>query len=288
MESVLEIPLSNIDEDPNQPRTAFDQKALNELAETIRERGVKTPISVRNHPTIEGRYRLNHGARRFRASLLAGKETIPACIDNEYTEEDQLVENLQRENLTSQEIAAFLGKLVAKGRRRGEVARLIGKSSAYVTQHLALLDLPEPVARTATNGQCNDVTVLNELVTLLKRYPQHTEAWLEDTNQEITRTSLKLFRDFLASPEAALNADPSFVPPQPKKKRVKNFKKNPLKKPILYVEWNGQTGVFLLKQRPTKDGLAWIAFEDEEREVPLTEIQITALVERESHERSST
>lgn len=281
MESVLEIPLSIIDEDPNQPRVTFNQESLRELAETIRERGVKTPVSVRVHPYIAGRYMINHGARRFRASLLAGKETIPACIDNEYTEEDQLIENLHRDNLTPQEIAEFIGKLLAKGAKRIEIARRIGKSSAYITQHLSLLDLPEPIAQAFESGRCNDVTVIHELVNALKRYPQHTAAWIEDTTQDITRTSIKMLREFLASPEANMNAEgqPVEVKVKPKQERADRLK-TALKNPVLMVEVDGRQGVFLLKRIPSETGKGWVLFEGGEKaEVPFEEMHIKALVE---------
>lgn len=91
------IDINLIDEDPNQPRTEFDKETLQELADTIAERGVKSPISV--HRTEGGRFMINHGARRYRAGILAGKTTIPAFIDYDYTQADQIIENIQRDNL---------------------------------------------------------------------------------------------------------------------------------------------------------------------------------------------
>ena len=116
----MQIPLSLIDEDPNQPRTAdnpgFSAESLKELADTIRLRGVKTPISVRNNPQARGRYIINHGARRTRASLLAGKTTIPGFVDNDYSNADQVLENLQRNELTPREIADYIGRELARGK----------------------------------------------------------------------------------------------------------------------------------------------------------------------------
>ncbi|WP_419604727.1 ParB/RepB/Spo0J family partition protein, partial [Thiolapillus sp.] len=100
----LELPIDLIDEDPNQPRhedsPGFSKQSLGELAETIRERKAKSPISVRPHPEVDGRYMINHGTRRYRASIIADKTTIPAYIDPDYTEADQVIENLQRNDLT--------------------------------------------------------------------------------------------------------------------------------------------------------------------------------------------
>ena len=77
----LLLALDLIDEDPDQPRREFDEASLRELSETIALRGVRQPMSVRPHPTTPGRWMLNFGARRYRTSLLAGKDTIPAFVD---------------------------------------------------------------------------------------------------------------------------------------------------------------------------------------------------------------
>jgi ParB family chromosome partitioning protein len=168
----MELVLDLIDEDENQPRTkdnpGFSDESLDELAETIRLRGVKTPISVRDNPKLPGRFIINHGARRCRSSRRAGKTTIPGFIDNDYNEADQVVENLQRNDLTPREIADFIGRELAKGLKKGEIARSIGKSAAFVSQYVTLLDLPEPIAKAFNFGRCGDVTVINELVTAHK------------------------------------------------------------------------------------------------------------------------
>ena len=91
--------LADIDEDPEQPRQEFDPETLNELAATIAVRGVRQPVSVRVHPSTPGRWMLNFGARRLRASKLAGKTDIPAFIDAAFDSYDQVIENEQRESL---------------------------------------------------------------------------------------------------------------------------------------------------------------------------------------------
>jgi len=201
MGSPLELDTHLIDEDPDQPRTkdnpGFSPASLAELAATIRLRGVKTPISVRDNPDVPGRFIINHGARRFRASKLAGRATVPGFIDNDYNDADQVIENLQRNALTAREIADYMGRELAKGIRKGEIAKSIGKSAAFVTQHVTLLDLPDPVAKAFNAGRAKDVTVINELVTTYKAMPREVTAWLGDPAQEITRTSVKLLRAFL-------------------------------------------------------------------------------------------
>jgi ParB family chromosome partitioning protein len=188
----VELPVDMIDEDPNQPRTAdnpgFSDESIAELAATIKSRGVKSPISVRDNG---GRYTINHGARRYRAVKVAGLSAIPAFVDNDYNEADQVVENLQRNNLTPREIADFIGRELARGKKKVQIAESIGKSPAYVTQHITLLDLPEPVALAFNNGRVTDVTLVNELAALHKKMPEQVAAWLADDSLELTRRTLK-------------------------------------------------------------------------------------------------
>lgn len=197
----LELSLDLVDEDPDQPRTeenpGFSISSLNELAATIKKRGVKTPISVRENQNAPGRFIVNHGARRVRGSKIAGKKTIPAFIDNDYNEADQVIENLQRNELTSREIADFIGRELAKKVKKSDIASAIGKSSAFVSQHITLLDLPDPIAAVFNSGLVRDVTVVNELVKAHKKNPLEVENWLGDDKQEITRGSVKLLREYL-------------------------------------------------------------------------------------------
>jgi ParB family transcriptional regulator, chromosome partitioning protein len=111
----LMLPADAIDEDPDQPRHEFDSNALSELAETIRERGVRQPISVRPDLQQAGRWVLNFGARRLRASRLARLKEIPAFIDTTADSYDQLIENEQREGLKPLELALFVQKRLAMG-----------------------------------------------------------------------------------------------------------------------------------------------------------------------------
>jgi ParB family chromosome partitioning protein len=139
----LELPLDLIDEDPHQPRTGQPRLLAGKPRRDRRDdqslRGVKSPISVRENPDAPpGRYLINHGARRYPCSKWAHKTTIPAFIDNDYNEADQVIENLQRNELTAREIADFIGRELAKGKKKGEIAKELGKSPAFVTQHVTL------------------------------------------------------------------------------------------------------------------------------------------------------
>ena len=143
---IIEIKLSEIRANPYQPRKSFDQEALDELATSIRNYGVFQPIIVKK--SIKG-YDLVAGERRLRASKLAGLDTIPAIV-KEFSDEEMreiaLLENLQRENLTSIELAwAYKGIIDSLHIRQEDLAAKIGKSRSHVTNTLGLLRLPDDV-----------------------------------------------------------------------------------------------------------------------------------------------
>lgn len=143
---ILEIPVGEIRPNPYQPRKSFDKEALDELATSIRNYGVFQPIIVKK--SIKG-YDLIAGERRLRASKLAGLETIPAIV-KEFSDDEMreiaLLENLQRENLTSIELAwAYKGIIDSLHIRQEDLAARIGKSRSHVTNTLGLLRLPDDV-----------------------------------------------------------------------------------------------------------------------------------------------
>ena len=193
-----EIDITLISEDIHQPRKEFNQETLRELTETIKLRGVKSPISVRPNPDKPGTYIINHGARRYRASMNAGLTKIPAFIDTDYSEADQVIENLQRDDLTSREIADFIGRQLAGGKTKSEIARLIGKTNPYITMHAALLDLPDPLGELYRSGRCTDVTALYDLTRLYKANKEEVITWLAlSTQEEISRLDVYQFSQFL-------------------------------------------------------------------------------------------
>lgn len=294
----LALEIALIDEDPNQPRTkdnpGFSEQSLDELAASIRLRGVKTPISVRENPAASGRYLINHGARRFRGAQRAGLATIPGFIDNDYNEADQVVENLQRNELTAREIADFIGRELAKGVKKGDIAKAISKSPAFISQHVTLLDLPEPLAQVFNSGRVRDVTVVNELMTAYKKTPQDVSAWLGDASQEITRGSVKLLREFLEAKDAPAapapataatvapaahgkDAPPAAAPARPAKPAVADQ----LKKAVVHVRHDDRIARLMLERRPPAEGVAWLQYIDDGRELQasLQHVTLVALLE---------
>ena len=294
----LALDMALIDEDPRQPRTGdnpgFSSESLNELAASIRLRGVKTPISVRDNPDAPGRFLINHGARRFRGSMRAGKTIIPGFIDNDYNEADQVVENLQRNELTAREIADFIGRELAKGIKKGEIARSISKSPAFVTQHVTLLDLPDPIAAVFNSGRVRDVTVVNELVTAYKKQPSEVAGWLSDEHQEITRSAVMLLREFLGDKRRNEQRDEaaeyyigsSDSPDEAASQDIRSKDaslEDParMKRAIVKVRHDKRCAHLILNRRPQAEGFAWLKYEDDghEVEVRLADVQLLALLE---------
>jgi ParB family chromosome partitioning protein len=282
----MHIPLKLIDEDPNQPRTAdnpgFSSESLRELADTIRLRGVKTPISVRDNPKAKGRYIINHGTRRFRASALAGKTTIPGFLDNDYDNADQVVENLHRNALTPREISDYIGRELARGKKKRDIAKELGKSPAFVSQHVTLLDLPDPIAESFNSGRSRDVTLINDLVTIYTRKPDEVKAWLSDEDQEITRGSVKLLRDFLNEKQGSdgFVADDDGLQRQDKKPTSSKSDPDKLKKAVIKVKHNGRMATLILDRRPPSQDTAWLKYEDGQiARAKLAHLKMVALVE---------
>lgn len=149
------IKISEIEPNRNQPRKIFDQTALSELAESISQHGILSPLLVRPMPT--GEYQLVAGERRWRAARMAGISEVPVLIrelsDVEVTE-IALIENLQRENLNPVEEALGYQQLIDEyGLTQDEVSKRVNKSRSAVTNMLRLLRLPEPVLKDLENGK---------------------------------------------------------------------------------------------------------------------------------------
>ncbi|MDR1004292.1 MAG: ParB/RepB/Spo0J family partition protein [Prevotellaceae bacterium] len=153
--SINEIELSKISVNPNQPRREFDAEALKELADSIREIGIIQPITLRK--LSDNEYQIIAGERRFRASQQAGLKTIPAYIrtaDDENVMEMALIENIQREDLNSMEIAlAYQHLLEQYGLTQERLSERVGKKRSTIANYLRLLKLPAPIQVALQNRQ---------------------------------------------------------------------------------------------------------------------------------------
>ena len=153
--TICEVPLDEIVVNPNQPRREFDEEALRELADSISEIGIIQPITLRK--TENGNYQIIAGERRYRASLLAQKTTIPAYVrtaDDENVMEMALIENIQREDLNALEIALAYQHLIEQyGLTQEKLSERIGKKRATIANYVRLLKLPAKVQMAIRNKQ---------------------------------------------------------------------------------------------------------------------------------------
>ncbi|MGB0851000.1 MAG: ParB/RepB/Spo0J family partition protein, partial [Bacteroidia bacterium] len=155
LHSIAEIEISQIIANPFQPRIEFDDDALVELSESIKVHGIIQPITVRK--IGYEKYELISGERRTRASILAGLRHIPAYIrlaDDQQMLEMALIENIQRENLNSIEVALSYKRLLDEcGLKQEELGERVGKKRSTVNNYLRLLKLPDEIQLAIKEGQ---------------------------------------------------------------------------------------------------------------------------------------
>lgn len=153
--SISEIPVASIEANPFQPRTEFDQEALDELSESIKQLGIIQPVTVRK--LGHDKFQLISGERRFRASQLAGLEMIPAYVriaNDQAMLEMALVENIQRQELNAIEIALSYQRLMEECKfTQEQVSDRVGKQRSTVTNYLRLLKLPAQIQKAIVGGQ---------------------------------------------------------------------------------------------------------------------------------------
>lgn len=176
------LAIADIEANPFQPRTKFDESALEELAQSIRELGIIQPLTVRK--LSAKRYQLISGERRFRASQLAGLDEVPAYVrtaDDQAMLEMALVENIQRENLDPIEIAISYQRLIEEiGLTQEGLSEKVGKKRSTVTNYLRLLKLPGEV----------QVGLIERKISM-----GHARALISAGDED---TQVKLFRQILA------------------------------------------------------------------------------------------
>jgi len=192
-----EIELDKIDINPFQPRTNFNEEALNELADSISKLGIIQPITVRS---VNGRFQLISGERRVRAAKIAGLTTIPAFVrtaDDQGLLEMALVENIQREDLDAIEVALSYNRLVEEcNLRQEELADRVGKKRATVANYLRLLKLPAEIQLGIRNshlsmGHARALITIEDPVAQIKIYRKIVDNDLSVRKTEETVRSLQ-------------------------------------------------------------------------------------------------
>lgn len=151
---LIQIPIEQIDRNPNQPRRRFEPGALDELAQSIRRHGILQPIVVR---ALGDRYQIVAGERRWRAAQLAQLHVIPAVVKS-YSDDDVLqvglLENIQRQDLNAIEEGQAYSQLIERfGHTQEQLAQALGKSRSHIANTMRLLSLPETVQALVRDGE---------------------------------------------------------------------------------------------------------------------------------------
>ena len=214
--SMSEIGVGQIEANPWQPRTKFDQEALNELADSIRVQGIIQPITVRQ--TGEDTYQLISGERRLQASKLVGMATIPAYIrtaNDQQMLEMALIENIQRENLNSIEIALSYQRLILEcNLKQEELGVRVGKNRTTVNNYIRLLKLP-PVIQAALRdnkismGHARAIITINSDLSQLKMFNKIIEeGWsVRKVEEEVRKLGLMSNISFAAKKKVTINQE---------------------------------------------------------------------------------
>lgn len=291
----LEIPVADIVELSNvrgEDNPGFSKESIAELAESLKEsQGVKTPISV--GPKIldgehAGKYPLHHGARRLRASRVGGFKTIKGFIDEQYDEYDQAIENIQREDLTPMEIARFIAKREAEPFKdsRVAIAKRLGKSKAFITQHASLLVLSDELLALYDEGRCRDVLALYELGNIFKKNSEAVLSFIAEA-EEITRTAVDGLKTSLKAPvkgsdDGDEGSEGSEGGDEGSTSHAKEKKSKARKASIMvkYAEGDGLLFVLRLDIEPSALHLGWIEDTNtgETSEVELSDLVMDSIV----------
>ena len=193
----LNVAISLLQEDTNNPRTEFADVDLDSLVQDIRARGILQPIVV--HPAdAAGRYRIHFGALRLRAARQAGLQEVPVVVRDAAPDAyAQVAENLMRHALSPIEIARFIKVRVDAGESNVTIAKRIGMNLTSVAHHLTLLELAPELDQALQSGRCTSPRTLHELTKLHEETPDAVKA-LVASGDEITRTRVAAMREAAA------------------------------------------------------------------------------------------
>ena len=290
---VLSLPLACVIEDPTQPRTEFDADELTKLSEDIARRGVQAPIAVR--PPMEGLYQIIHGARRFRASGMAGLLSIPAIVQVDevaFDDYSQVLENTQRDNLTPLDIARFISKRKAIGESNSQIARNLSEKPEWVTYHLALIDMPPEIQHAFDAGQVSGAKATYELRKLHSKDPEVARKLVE-SGEEITQVRIReASLPVKTVPTVPIEKTETTMVPESKPVAIEKMANTDLH--VMTVEEVGYTSLpesltvpsvigihqgtpveVLFQLKPSEPGVVWIRFPETDAQEEVIANQIT-------------
>jgi ParB family chromosome partitioning protein len=205
-DSLLQVSPEHIVPNPLQPRKHFDQKSLNELAQSIRTQGVLQPLVVRKHPELRNRYELVAGERRWRALKQIEVPQVPVLLRN--VSDHEILENIQRENLTViEEAQSYQDLLQIHGYTQEELAKRIGKDRSTIANMLRLLQLPSALKNDLETGRITSgharsiLSLQNEALQLEMRERLLRNSWSVRETERQVRMKLDYLEVFPKRPE---------------------------------------------------------------------------------------
>lgn len=210
--NIVEIPIEDIYPNANQPRTHFDEKALQELAESIKILGIIQPITVRKDGA---KFEIISGERRYRASKMAGLKEIPAyvrLVNDQELLEMALVENIQREDLDAIEVALTYQRLLEEiGLTQEALSQRVGKERSTITNSIRLLKLNPDVQQAIRNG---DISAGHGRAILSLENPEDQQALFKQivNNRLSVRQAEEAAKHFKSPKEISISKEPKTLP----------------------------------------------------------------------------
>ena len=210
--NIVEIPIEDIYPNANQPRTHFDEKALQELAESIKVLGIIQPITVRKDGA---KFEIISGERRYRASKMAGLKEIPAyvrLVNDQELLEMALVENIQREDLDAIEVALTYQRLLEEiGLTQEALSQRVGKERSTITNSIRLLKLNPDVQQAIRNG---DISAGHGRAILSLENPEDQQALFKQivNNRLSVRQAEEAAKHFKSPKEISISKEPKPLP----------------------------------------------------------------------------
>lgn len=214
LNQIILVPRSKIHLDPNNSRKIFDEAELKGLADsmtainplTSKPRGIKNPVSLKPHPELAGEYILNGGARRLAASEIAGIEDLPAYIDTEADDYDNAVDNIQRVGLSAMEMALFIKRRIDAGDKKGEIAKRLGKSGSFVTEHLSFFEMADCVRDLYDSDLVTSMQALYLLHRAYEKHPAEVEQ-LCAKGEPLSTAEVRAFVESLKQPQRNITVE---------------------------------------------------------------------------------
>lgn len=209
---------SDIVEDERQIRKRFN---LDDMRASIRENvaagrpPIKTPLIVKPHPTIPGKYKLGDGARRLRSAALEDVDELPIVVDENFDDFDQVSVNLQRDGNTPVEIADFIAQKLEEGFSKGAIAARLGQAKSWVSKHVKLIGMPSSIRSAYDEFRINDVEAMYLLVNAYADFPAEVDSLCATGTETISKYTVMDLLDGLKNPvqvHPAADVSPNAAP----------------------------------------------------------------------------